>query len=183
MERAAVFIDAGYLNKMLSEASLQHQIDLARLSEILCEHSSGSRRFRTYYYDCMPYQSNPPTDEEKARYSRKDRFFASLRKETAFEVRLGRLAKSPDGKFSQKMVDILLSIDLTMLSAKGAIQRAILVSGDSDFVPAVKLAKDQGVYVHLFHGKRNHAPLHDQLLDSCDERTEITEELLLKAKK
>jgi len=183
MERAAVFIDAGYLNKLLAELGLQHQIDIARLSEILCQKSSGSRRFRTYYYDCMPYQSNPPTEEEKERYSKKDRFFASLRRETAFEVRLGRLQRSQDGKFTQKMVDILLSIDLTMLSAKGAIERAILVSGDSDFVPAVKLAKDQGVYMHVFYGKRAHVSAHDQLLDSCDERTELSAEILLAAKK
>jgi hypothetical protein len=79
MERAAVFMDAGYLNKIFSELGLQHKIDLAKLSETLCVHSSGSKRFRTYYYDCMPYQSNPPTDDEKVRYSKKDRFFASLR--------------------------------------------------------------------------------------------------------
>ena len=47
------------------------------------------------------------------------------------------------------MVDVLLSIDLVELSAKGNIATAILVAGDSDFVPAVKKAKDNGVRVIL----------------------------------
>ena len=183
MERAAVFMDAGYLSKLISEFGLQHQVDFAVLSDLLCKAAGNSVRFRTYYYDCMPYQGSPPTEEEKERFARKDRFFAFLRKETAFEVRLGRLSKSPDGKFTQKMVDILLSIDLTMLATKGAIQRAILISGDSDFVPAVRLAKDQGVYVHVFYARRSHFVLHDQLLEACDERTELTKEFLLQAKK
>lgn len=55
------------------------------------------------------------------------------------------------------------------------IQRAVLVSGDSDFVPAVKAAKDAGVLTIVYYSRG--APdvyAHDDLLDCCDERYELS---------
>ncbi len=181
MERTAVFIDAGYLNKIIRELGCQHP-DLLALSESFCAMSKDSARFRTYYYDCMPYQGNPPTDEDRERYGKKDKFVATLRRLPAFEVRLGRLARTGDG-FTQKMVDILFSIDLVRLATKGSIQKAIIVTGDSDFVPSIRLAKDEGVFVHLFYARSGNTRVHDELFMACDERTEITREMLGKIQK
>lgn len=74
------------------------------------------------------------------------RFCDSLNRLPRFEVRLGRLARRGPDKhnqyhFEQKMVDVLLSIDLVALSTKGRITDVILVAGDSDFVPAIEVAK------------------------------------------
>ena len=180
MERTAIFLDGGYIKKAAMELGSPYP-DLLKLSELLCELSPGARRFRTYYYDCMPYQGNPPTSEERDRHQRMDRFVASIRKLPSFEVRLGRLQRTQDG-FRQKMVDILLSIDLTRLASKQSIQRAILVTGDSDFVPAVKLAKDDGVTVHLFFARGKTVGIHDELYTVCDERTELTKSIFEKAR-
>ena len=67
---------------------------------------------------------------------------------------------------SKKRVDILLGVDLTLLSAKGQIQRAIIIAGDSDFIPAVEVAKNEGVSVILYHGNSYHR----DLWQSADER-------------
>lgn len=45
----------------------------------------------------------------------------------------------------QKGVDIKLGIDIATLSLERLVDRIVLISGDSDFVPAAKLARTNGV--------------------------------------
>ena len=48
---------------------------------------------------------------------------------------------------------------MVQLAARGLIGEAILVAGDSDFIPAVTAAKAEGVIVTLFHGQHCHGDL------------------------
>lgn len=45
----------------------------------------------------------------------------------------------------QKGVDMRLGIDIASLAIKGTVDQIILISGDSDFVPAAKLARREGI--------------------------------------
>lgn len=47
--------------------------------------------------------------------------------------------------FSQKMVDIKIGLDIASITLKRQVDQIILVSGDSDFVPAAKLARREGI--------------------------------------
>lgn len=47
--------------------------------------------------------------------------------------------------FSQKMVDIKIGLDIASITLKGQVDQIILISGDSDFVPAAKLARREGI--------------------------------------
>lgn len=47
--------------------------------------------------------------------------------------------------FSQKRVDIKIGLDIASMTLKNQVDQIILVSGDSDFVPAAKLARREGV--------------------------------------
>lgn len=47
----------------------------------------------------------------------------------------------------QKGVDMRIGIDVATLSIKRLVQRIILVSGDMDMIPAIKLARREGVQV------------------------------------
>lgn len=47
--------------------------------------------------------------------------------------------------FSQKRVDIKIGLDIASMALKNQVEQIILVSGDSDFVPASKLARREGV--------------------------------------
>ncbi len=74
-----------------------------------------------------------------------------------FEVRLGRLQQQGtrcDGSsiFGQKQVDLLFGLDIALLSGRQQITHATLVAGDGDLVPAVELAKREGVSLWLVHG-------------------------------
>jgi uncharacterized LabA/DUF88 family protein len=159
------------LARVLKDEYGEAAVDFGVLSEKLCQ---GCERLRTYYYTCMPYQSSPPTAEERARYAAMDRFIYSLKKISRFEVRLGKLSHI-HGEFVQKRVDVLLSVDLVRMSWGRQIQRAVLLSGDSDLVPAVQAAKDAGVLTQVYYSKRS---VHDELLQACDDRFEITREFI-----
>jgi len=180
--RAAVLIDLGFFAKVLKHCFGEPRIDFEKFSDILC---GEQPRLRTYIYDCMPYQGNPPTEEERRRYANHNRFLDALRKLNRFEVRLGRLSYDPNsGKYTQKRVDVLISVDLVRMSWGGQISTAVLVTGDSDLVPAVQAAKDAGVLTVLYHATCHdtygnvRTRAHDELLGACDEWHEISEDLI-----
>jgi uncharacterized LabA/DUF88 family protein len=49
----------------------------------------------------------------------------------------------------QKAVDTQLAIDLVRLAERGALGHALLLAGDGDFAPAVRVARDAGVTVTI----------------------------------
>jgi uncharacterized LabA/DUF88 family protein len=172
MSRIAIFIDGAYLDFLLKDefklAKIRHDALAAKMAQ-------GTEILRTYYYNCPPYQSSTPTDDERDRFARAQRFYTALDRLPRYEVRLGRLAlrgfnQIGEPIFEQKRVDLMLGVDLALLSGKGQITDAALLAGDSDLIPAVVAAKSQGVVVHLFHGPS----YHKDLWDHADERTVIT---------
>jgi uncharacterized LabA/DUF88 family protein len=176
---AAIFIDGGYFDRVSRDCG-SPRIDFGKLSSELAR---PHELLRTNYYHCLPYMGPTPSEEDQQRYDNKQRFFNALTRLNRFEVREGKLEyrgtdrESERPIFEQKRVDIYLGVDLVMLAAKQRIHRAILVTGDSDFLPAIRAAKNEGVLVHLFHGTGPQQP-HKDLWDEVDERTVITPELL-----
>ena len=53
----------------------------------------------------------------------------------------------PDMK--QKRVDMKIGLDVAWLASKGLVQRIVMATADSDFVPAMKFARREGVQVVL----------------------------------
>ncbi len=150
MNRYAVFIDGGYAKKIYEQ--FKTRISYLKFSDLVAK---NQERLRTYYYDCPPFVGAPPSADERERKAKFDRFTAMLDRESRFQVRLGRLAKryNNDGsdRYEQKMVDILLAVDLVQLSVGHQIQRAVLLANDSDFVPAIEIAKNAGTVVELYY--------------------------------
>ncbi len=177
MDKVAIFIDGAYLDKTLDALSTPRlKVDCGKLSAKL---SGGKEILRTYYYDCPPHQSKIPTDEEKRLTAKKNSFFNALSNLSRFQVRQGKLAKriDADGRpiFQQKRVDILMAVDMVLLSATRQIERAVLLTGDSDLVPAIEVVKASGVLVLLAHGPRggDANTVHRELWQVCDERQEL----------
>lgn len=183
MIRAAVFIDGGYLSKILKDRFGQAVIDYGQFAKWAAE---GYEIFRTYYYDCPPYQSAHPTEDERRRTASRQAFFTALNRLDRFSVRLGRLAyrgtnESGEPIFEQKRVDLQLGLDLAFLVAKSRVEMVVLVSGDSDLIPAVRTAREQGALVRLVHGPRT--TYHQDLWDEADERREMTADVIRKLRR
>jgi len=176
MDKAAILIDNGYFKRAMSILGAGG-LDFEQFSEWLCK-KVNAEWYRTYFYDCMPHQSSPPTLEERERTSKMNRFVYSLKKLPRFEIRLGNLIRLSTGEFKQKGVDIKLTIDLVRLSIRRDIQKAVLVACDSDFVPAVQEAKNEGILVFACYSRARGCGIHDELHSVCDDRIELTPEIL-----
>jgi len=184
MSLAAVFIDGGYLAKVLKDCFGEPRINYSLLVEWATE---GYDLFRAYYYDCLPFQSCAPDPEERDRYARKRKFLCALERLDRFTVRLGQLEQRGtdvfgEPIFEQKQVDIQLAADMAVLLTKNRVEVVVLLTGDSDLIPAVNLAKDEAVIVRLVTGPEDcpRARRHQDLWDQADERREITAEVIEK---
>lgn len=174
MGRVAIFIDSGYFSKTLKQDFQDPNIDYGKVvNEVINKIDEDVDLLRTYFYDCPPYQSSNPTQEESKRYSKKEKFFNALEELPRFTVRKGKLAKREgDGGgpiFVQKRVDIMFGVDLVKLALRQRITHAAIVTGDSDFLPAIRVARNEGVIIGLLHGSTCHRELRQQV----DERWRI----------
>lgn len=187
MAKLAVFLDGGYVDALARYQFAGVRVDYQRLGEEIHRRVADDTAdpvdlLRAYYYDCPPYQSSTPTEQERERYRRKRNFLHSLSRLPRFQVREGRLQYQGNDSFGrpifqQKRVDLLLGLDIALLSAKQQIGHVALLAGDSDFIPAVAAAKREGVSVWLFHGPWRGADgnptFSSDLWEEADERYEI----------
>lgn len=177
MARMAVFLDGGYLDNMLLNFQ-KARIDYGAMVTAMAK---GIDLLRAYYYHCLPYQSSNPTQEEREEFAKKERFFRAISRLNSFTIRQGKLAyrginDRGEPIFEQKRVDVYLATDLVMHSTKRLITHAALLTGDSDFIPAVAIAQSEGVHVTLYYAES--ARPHDELLDAVDERIVITKDMV-----
>ncbi|MGA2977772.1 MAG: NYN domain-containing protein [Spirochaetia bacterium] len=173
MDELVILIDGGYLDETLKGEFNRVKIDYRKLPQKIESMIPSSKVLRTYYFHCLPYMDKPPTQEQSERYSKRQQFYATLGNFPRFEVVTGILAKRYDENgqiyFEQKRVDMLLGLKAVHFSAKGKIGHIALLAGDSDYVPAIKLAKEDGVDVFLFHGQS----YHHELWQNSDVRIKI----------
>ena len=184
MARLTIFVDGGYIAKLGAEFGTW--VDMEKLSTEIRDEIAGTTfepldLTRTYYYDCLPYQSSPPTPEEAQRFSRKRRYFTALRKLPRYTVREGRLmyrGLDANGEpiFQQKRVDLMIGLDFALLAAKHQITHAAVVAGDSDLLPAFEVAQGEGVVVSLVHGPRS--TYADELWSAADDRITIDQDFM-----
>jgi len=168
--RAAIFIDGAYI---LSQFK-QHDVhpDYAGLEDYFLKplrKTASLDMLRCYFYYCAPWMSPEPTENEKRRMKEHEYFMREIKNLPRWAVRLGKLQKRRDGNrdyYEQKRVDVLLSVDMVRHSAAGHIQHAILIAGDSDFIPAVEAAQESGATVSLWCSEDN--TVHKDLIEIAD---------------
>lgn len=171
-EKVAIFVDGGYVNKILKNYFNAQNIDFLKLSETICTQLK-LKRLRTYFYHCLPIVRNN-NKEDLIKQAGMQKFLAKIKRLPRFEVKLGKL-QIIGNKFKQKMIDVLMSLDIVNMSYENHMQHAVLIAGDSDFIPAIKKAKDNGTIVHLYY---HPSSVHNEILDEVDELHEITFELI-----
>lgn len=165
------------------------------LAELPC--LSGMRLHRIYFYDAAPLSSisrNPLSEAHvnfgtSAAASRNRKLQVALSREPFFALRFGELIDEgwrlkrrvlerasrtitidstdiePDVR--QKGVDMRIGLDIASLTLKGQVQVIVLVTGDSDFIPAMKFARREGAQLFLVtlgHGIREELRAHADLV-------------------
>lgn len=165
-ERVAIFIDGSNFYHGLKDYIGNTRVDFKKLADLLC----GDRELiRIYYY-------NVPVNQEAFPdiYKDQQRFFGGLNTIPYFELKLGRLEKRTAKldkealiktfggdiakqilekwgesivTYVEKGVDIDLATDMLRLAYNNAYDTAVIVTGDGDFVSAIKGVKDMGKHV------------------------------------
>lgn len=84
----------------------------------------------------------PGNAKSQRLYSNQQSLFLNLRKQK-IDIRLGYLLFS-GGKYHEKGVDVQIAVDLVRGAIKNEYDICYLISSDTDLLPAIKTARDEG---------------------------------------
>ncbi|MFN3820945.1 MAG: NYN domain-containing protein [bacterium] len=152
MDRVAIFIDGNNFYKGCQLNFNRTDIDFRKLGEKLCQ-AVGASLLRIYYYNAHVSKELDPLG-----YQKQQKFFDNLRANSFITLRLGhlvyhRLRTDQGGGFqyfpTEKGIDVQIAVDMIRLALLKACDGIILVSGDSDYIYAVRFVKDLGCYVFI----------------------------------
>jgi len=158
MDKALVFIDAGFISKVSYHLGDRNHFkyDLIRFAKLLTGKEDLIFK-KLFYYNAPPFQSNKPTPLQRERKENYDNFIKKLKMVGGKEIviREGRLQrlKNEQGEFQykQKGVDTHIIMDLMSIPLEYTkIKKIILIASDSDFVPVVNKLKKFGIEVILY---------------------------------
>ncbi|MGV0876699.1 NYN domain-containing protein [Martelella sp. FLE1502] len=166
--RVAVLIDGGHLRVISRIAGHNYNPDFIEKVAHGCV-GEEETALRILYYDCAPYNGKlkKPVSGEEVVFNGSDGWLKELAAKNLFAVRRGELKfrgfkprKVPSGEkpltdddfkpdFEQKGVDMRIGLDMANFAYERSVDRLILVSGDTDCIPAMKLARIAGLQVVL----------------------------------
>ncbi len=182
-------IDGGWLDKARVGLVSDAKWDLQSFADRLVPKYHW--RFRTYYFDALPFRDrNNPSQNQQAQYRKKEQELQSIDRLERFTVRCGYCKKttvtgylknvgfqaSPTSitTVEQKMVDVLLATEMTRVAWSKEARHIGLVAGDGDYVAAVDAAKSAGAIVRLFYITTPRTSVAPELFDVVDERVDLT---------
>ncbi|MBU4529836.1 MAG: NYN domain-containing protein [Hoeflea sp.] len=174
--KVAVLIDGGHLRVVSRIAGHHYDPDFIEKIAHACVDGSETL-LRALYYDCAPYNGKvkKPVSGEELEFKGSDSWLRELAQRNLFAVRQGVLKfrgfkpkKIPvTGKdltdddfkpdFEQKGVDMRIGLDIANFAHEKSVDRIILVSGDTDCIPAMKHARIAGLQIVLVDFE-NHKP-------------------------
>jgi len=137
-----VLIDGSNFYFKLKDIQLQHllQFDFSGFAGILCR---NNKIIEAVYY--VGAVKSGRTERSQKMYRNQRKLLASLRK-YKFRYSLGYLLKS-GGKYHEKGVDVNMAVDILVAAYEDLCDHIILVSSDTDLLPAIKKAREKGMIV------------------------------------
>lgn len=175
-KKVIILIDGGYLRVKATKAQKQYNPAFIEKFAHKCD-AQDEEIFRILYYDCAPYTGTVslPISGNQYTFTGSDKWLSDLAARDLFAVRRGVLkfrgykpkqtpvnpAGPPtdadfDPDFEQKGVDMRIGLDIASYSSHRCIDRIILVTNDTDCVPAMKYGRKSGlqmVIIELPNGK------------------------------
>lgn len=103
-----------------------------------------SNRAEIVYY-VGAIKKYPGNHKSQTLYAHQQALFNHLRR-TAISIKLGYLLLA-NGTFHEKGVDVQMAVDMVRGAIKGEYDVVYLISSDTDLLPAIKTAKDEGKQV------------------------------------
>lgn len=141
-QRCIILIDGSNFYFKLKDLKLHNLLnfDFTNLAKKLAD---GDQNIHSTYY--VGKVRTEGTEHTQRLFDNQRKLFAHLKKH-AFSYSLGYLFKS-DGKMREKGVDVNIAVDILVATYENLCDRIILVSSDTDLLPAIKKAKEKGKIV------------------------------------
>ena len=166
-KKVIILIDGGHLRVKAKIAGKTYNPDFIQAFARKCA-IQDEEIFRVLYYDCAPYSGTVklPVSGTPYTFTGSDKWLEELARKDLFAVRRGVLKfrgykpkhtpVNPSGPladadfvpdFEQKGVDMRIGLDIAAYSSLHAADRIILVTNDTDCVPAMKYGRKSGLQV------------------------------------
>lgn len=179
MKRVVVMIDGGYVRACARKASKAYNPTyIEKIAHASVEATEDPLRF--LYYDCPPFKGDVklPISGSVTSFNSSDTWLKDLAVLDLFAVRLGELKirgferKNPtrvvptltdnDFKpvFEQKGVDMRIGLDIATYSYGKLVDKIVLMTADSDCIPAMKHARKAGIQVVLIEFSNSNLVTH-----------------------
>lgn len=163
-----LYIDGAYFEQVVTKFASDYyggdtlEIDFAKL---------GKEFKRVFYYNALPpKQRNESQEEYECRKQAKSREFHVIGRLRGFHVREG-VVRRGSNRNEQKMVDVLIAVDMLSHTMRKNMDMAVLITGDLDFQPLLDALVDAGMYTILRSDPRTTA---GDLTAAADESHPIT---------
>jgi uncharacterized LabA/DUF88 family protein len=166
--KVAVLIDGGHLRALARIAGHTYDPDFIEKVAQSCVEKDETL-LRVLYYDCAPFEGKVklPVSGKEHTFAGSDHWLRQLAAKNLFAVRRGVLKFrgfkpkkipiatealededfTPD--FEQKGVDMRIGLDMANFSMERSVDRIVLVSGDTDCLPAMKHCRIAGLQIIL----------------------------------
>jgi uncharacterized LabA/DUF88 family protein len=190
MKRIIVQIDGGHLRAQARRDSIDYTPDFIEdFLHILP--AKDEELVRCYYYDCRPYQGETqlPISGDPYTFKSGGGWLDELASRDYFAVRTGLLKFRgwkpktnvipasglqdtdfrPD--FEQRGIEMHIGLDMARIAQNRNCDRLILISGDSDLIPAMQLVRETGI--QLIGADFPNGQLHGEVLSHFDLVREI----------
>jgi uncharacterized LabA/DUF88 family protein len=179
LNKVAILIDGGFFTQRFRKISKKDPTkkDVEGLIALIMSHVANKNPcsglhpdvlLRTFYYDCHPFRKELKHPDGHSidfsvskTHEKQSAFLRSLDTIEQFALRLGELSFSgwkmyadrpkkifPD--FRQKGVDMKIGLDIAWMAGKQTVDKIALVTGDSDFISPMKLARREGIQIYLY---------------------------------
>jgi uncharacterized LabA/DUF88 family protein len=138
-ERVAIYIDGGNLYQRLKEAGVSHpgRFNYTGLIDLLTR--GRTLVSKAYYVGIV--RNFDQTQKSQTLVERQQKFLGKL-EAAGLSIKRGRIVY--DHKIREKGVDVHLAIDLIVGAVENLYDTAIIVSSDTDLIPAVRYIREKG---------------------------------------
>lgn len=150
--KIAIFIDGSNFYSKLKELRIKHTSHFDFNGFILSLTKGIKSVYTGYYVGQVRKEKNNPKSE--LLYSHQQKLFAHLQTNIPdIKIIRGHI-QNYNGIYKEKGVDVRLALDLYSLAIENKYDKAILISSDSDLVPAVRMIqirKKEVEYIGFSH--------------------------------
>jgi uncharacterized LabA/DUF88 family protein len=185
--KTVLLIDGGYLRACSKAAGKAYDNPFIEAFAPQCM-AADEYLFRIFYYDAPLFRGKVklPVSGNEMNFQSSDNWLQDLAQRERFAVRRGTLGfrgwrpknipisgreltdHDFEPVFEQKGVDMRIGLDIATFSDSCSVERILLVSGDTDMIPAMKHARKAGLEVGIVQLPEPTQELHATLKAHAD---------------